>query len=328
MATRALSGLIGKGTGGGWWEQLPAGTVRISRLRVTDSPRLRGTDAGHVRALVESASVLPPIVVHRPSMSVIDGAHRLSVAVQCGVQEIEARFFDGDDDEAFVLAVEANVTHGLPLSLADRKAAATRLIHSYPQWSDRAIADVVRLSPKTIGAMRARATEDAPRLPARIGRDGKARPVDSAEGRRAAGEFLAAHPDASVREVAKAVGIAPGTARDVRQRWRNGEELVPKRGRPAATGEPTADVVPLTSSVAVRSRMAALLKDPGLRHTETGRMLLRLLDATMRVRDDCGLVDSVPEHCVGLVAEVARECSNAWREFAERVQSERRSVGS
>jgi hypothetical protein len=36
-----------------------------------------------------------------------------------------------------VLAVQVNVTHGLPLSLADRKVAASRIIDCYPGWSNR-----------------------------------------------------------------------------------------------------------------------------------------------------------------------------------------------
>jgi hypothetical protein len=45
-----------------------------------------------------------------------------------GADKIKARFFDGDEASAFVLAVRLNFTHRLPLALTDRKAAADRII--------------------------------------------------------------------------------------------------------------------------------------------------------------------------------------------------------
>jgi hypothetical protein len=41
-------------------------------------------------------------------------------------------FFDGDADAGFVEAVRANISHGLPLTVADRKAAAGRILGLYP----------------------------------------------------------------------------------------------------------------------------------------------------------------------------------------------------
>ena len=45
-----------------------------------------------------------------------------------GEQTIPVQFLTGDDDTPFLLAVEGNVAHGLPLSLSERKAAAVPLI--------------------------------------------------------------------------------------------------------------------------------------------------------------------------------------------------------
>jgi hypothetical protein len=61
-------------------------------------------------------------------MRVIDGMHRLRAAQLRGDHGVEVKFFDGDADEAFIAAVRANITHGLPLTLADRKAAAQRIL--------------------------------------------------------------------------------------------------------------------------------------------------------------------------------------------------------
>ncbi len=73
-------------------------------------------------------------------MRVIDGLHRMRAARLRGDQTIEVQYFTGDDDAAFLLAVEANTAHGLPLSLSERKAAAVRLIAMFPDRSNRSIA--------------------------------------------------------------------------------------------------------------------------------------------------------------------------------------------
>src|SRR6266536_5847535 len=101
--------------------------VPVDNIRVAGSPRSTGEDLEHTRMLADVSARLPPIIVHRPTMRVVDGVHRLRAAQLCGRDEIEVRFFDGSEQEAFVLAVRTNVAHGMPLSLADRKAAAARI---------------------------------------------------------------------------------------------------------------------------------------------------------------------------------------------------------
>ncbi|MGH8879883.1 MAG: hypothetical protein ACRD0P_21450, partial [Stackebrandtia sp.] len=55
--------------------------VRIALLRPADSPRLDGENSEHTQMLAESSEKLPPILVHRQTMRVIDGVHRLSAAL-------------------------------------------------------------------------------------------------------------------------------------------------------------------------------------------------------------------------------------------------------
>src|SRR5947207_6223921 len=98
---------------------LPVGSVLVA-----DSPRLAGADVDHIRMLAGVDAKLPPIIVHCPSLRIIDGTHRLGAALLRGDDTIEARLFDGSEHEAFLLAVKENITHGLPLSLPDRMAAA------------------------------------------------------------------------------------------------------------------------------------------------------------------------------------------------------------
>jgi hypothetical protein len=163
-------------------------------------------------------------------MRVIDGMHRLQAAVTRGQEHINVRFFDGSDEDAFVLAVQLNVGHGLPLTRADRTAAAKRIIALHSTWSDRLIASVSGLSAGTIRALR-KESGDASTAVARIGRDGRLRPTDAAAGRLAASRVVAEHPNASLREIARKAGVSLATARDVRERMQHGEDPLPPMQR-------------------------------------------------------------------------------------------------
>lgn len=206
-------------------------SVVIDSLLPAQSPRLAGEDEEHARRLAETEAALPPILVHRSTMRVIDGMHRLRAARYNGREKIDVRFFDGSEDEAFIQGVEENIAHGLPLSLADRKAAAERIMKLRPELSDRAIASRTGLAAKTVSTIRRRSSEHLPQSNVRVGADGRLRPLSGSEGRRRASEMIAARPDASLREIAKAAGVSVGTAHDVRGRMHRGEDPVPARSR-------------------------------------------------------------------------------------------------
>lgn len=297
--------------------------VPLSSLTEGDSPRLSGVKMGHARLLADAEAELPPILVNRRTMRIIDGAHRVAAAQLRGSDTIAVQFFDCDEEEAFVLAVEANVAHGLPLSLADRTAAATRIIAAHGQWSDRAVASVTGLAHKTVGAIRRRLSGDIPQPNTRRGRDGRVRPVDGARRRREAGRLLADRPDASLREVAREAGVCAATVRDVRDRLRRGEDPVPP-GRDEDAGAHVTSAR-LRAVPAGTTRQAELIqqlrKDPSLRFSESGRALLRLLDtATIAPREWDRLKQGVPPHCTQLIAAVARECGQALQEFAADIE--------
>uniref|UniRef100_UPI0018F18D1C ParB/RepB/Spo0J family partition protein n=1 Tax=Actinomadura logoneensis TaxID=2293572 RepID=UPI0018F18D1C len=220
-------------------------------MRPADSPRLRGEDREHVFRLVGVETPLPPILVHRPTMRVIDGMHRLRAAMLRGDTHIEAVYFDGTAAEAFARAVELNIAHGLPLTIADRRAAAARILAAEPDSSDRAIAARTGLSARTVAAVR-RSTAQVPHSNARVGADGRARPVDGAGGRRLAAQIIQARPEASLREVARKAGISLSTAHDVRKRLLQGRDPVPPGAAPrnaaARPGTPTSAASNMTAS--------------------------------------------------------------------------------
>lgn len=317
-------------------------TMPISSLVPSDSPRLAGENMEHARVLAESEVTFPPIVVNRSTMRVIDGMHRLQAAVLRGQHDIEVRFFDGNEGDAFVFAVEANITHGLPLSLADRTTAAARIIRSHPQWSDRAIASVAGLAAKTVGAIRRRSTGNGPQSNARVGRDGRVRPLSTAEGRTLAGELMKAKPDASLREIASAAGISLGTAQDVRERLRRGENpVLPEKPESASENNPSSNDGPgpeannrikHATQKPIKNRaiiLQNLRRDPSLRFADVGRVLLRLLHAlTIEEREWQRLINNLPAHCTPMVSAAARACADTWLEFAEQLKGAESPVGS
>lgn len=309
--------------------------VPVAALRPADSPRVGGLDPNHVQTLAAVDEPLPPLIVHRSTMRIIDGMHRFAAAALRGESHLRVQFFEGPDRDCFALSVKHNATHGLPLSKADRRAAATRIVATYPEWSDRAIAEVVGVSPKTVATLRS--SEEVPQLDTRRGMDGRVRSVNIAQRRRAAAEFLARRPDASLREVARAACISVGTARDVALRVRAGKDVVPT-GRPSRRAAEASCASPVpspshrtgTDDPVPNNLMQRLRSDPSVRLAESGRALIRLLDANATLtRHWAELANSVPAHCVTPVAAVARRCSAAWSRFADELErtASRRSAG-
>ncbi|WP_084196088.1 ParB/RepB/Spo0J family partition protein [Streptosporangium amethystogenes] len=322
--------------------------IPIAALLPGESPRSAGPDQEHVARLAEIDGPLPAILVRRSDMHVIDGMHRLLAALVRGQETIDVEFFEGTMEDAFLRAVQANIAHGLPLSQADRYAAATRIIASHPQMSDRAIARASGLGAKAVASIRRCSTGAGPQLNARIGSDGRIRPLSSVEGRWRAAEMMAENPQASLREVARTVGISPATASDVRKRIQSGklpaatrldtelpEELA---STPEAAPEVDATIASPAQEGQLRHERKAppalpdpamvvekLLRDPSLRLKEEGRNLLRLLQQNATAEWN-HLTDAVPSHCGALIGNLARHYAATWLDFAQHLDERERSV--
>jgi len=174
-------------------------------------------DPDYLKLLFRSGAEFPPILVDRSTMEVVDGHHRLAVARMRNRELIAVRFFDGDRDQAIVLSIRANVTHGKALSLREREQAAVEVLQRMPEFSDRFVSECCGLAPGTVRTLRERATDQNGQLSHRVGRDGRARPSNPAQARRDIAEYLIEHPTASLREVATSVGAAANTVRKVRR---------------------------------------------------------------------------------------------------------------
>ncbi|MGY0063711.1 hypothetical protein ACWY4P_45710 [Streptomyces sp. LZ34] len=326
-------------------EAVPASTtearpnsVPIEALRLGESPRLVEPDRQHVETLAQMDEPLPPILVHWPSMTVVDGAHRLIAARLRDQQAIEVCYVEGDRESVFVAAVKANSAHGLPLTLADRTAAAARIVRSYPAWSNRVIAGITALAASTVGAIRERESAGE-QLGSRVGRDGRVRPLSTAAARELAGTLLTEQPGASLREIATAVGLAPATVRDVRERMKRGQGAAPAKELAKATGG-RGTTAAVTGKVVASRRLPGwdgrdvaqplqiverLRRDPSLRFNEARRELLRWLGShATGIAEWHGFAKQVPPHATVAVAAFARACARNWISFAEEL--ERRSA--
>ncbi|EEP74984.1 conserved hypothetical protein [Micromonospora sp. ATCC 39149] len=298
--------------------QEPSSEIEISSLLPADSPRMK-IDHEHVRVLAESEVEFPPILVHRATMRVVDGMHRVRAAMLRSRHTIAVQWFDGDEQRAFLLAVESNMRHGLPLSREERKNATLRILRSHPDWSDRSIAEMTGLNAKSVGEIRRRSTEASSESLARIGRDGRVRPSSAAAGRSAAAEVIKQNPTASLRDIARQAGISVGTARDVRQRLANGQEPIPAKARkedPAssslmAAGAKRTDVGAVPDLARRITLFDGLRRDPSIRLSESGRLVLHQLRTQLRSTEEWKrLAPTIPMHGRSAVADILSACAD------------------
>src|SRR5579862_5292892 len=210
----------------------------VRDIRATNRFRVGPINPDHVIALAAGHGTWPPILIDR-ACTVIDGAHRLHAAVQRGFEDIACEVFEGSEEEAFVEFVRRNVHHGLSLTLQERRMAAVTIIGTHKQWSDRRIAELCALAPGTVAALRRagaagphdRPTDQNEQCDRRIGRDGRSRPVSSHAITARVMEAIQREPNASLRTIARPIGVSPETVRRVKAR------MLAARRTTAATGD-------------------------------------------------------------------------------------------
>jgi ParB-like chromosome segregation protein Spo0J len=294
----------------------------IDDLRVGPSLREEGLDAGHVATLAELTGAWPPILVRREDRSVVDGQHRVAAARRLGLRTLQVTWFDGSAEDAFVEFVRCNVGHGLPLGLSERRSAATRILRSHPERSDRGIASVCGVSPKTVARLRSDLAALAPRdhPTRRVGRDGRVRPVDPAQLRARITEELERRPDASLRAIAAAVGSSPETVRSVRGKLR-------AVGRQPAPEAEATDTEATVLGLLIRSGRAGhrLEGDRAFSGREHGNEFVKWFDATtVEPADLWTHVGTVPRSRIYEVADEARRRAGFWSNFADSLEGQLR----
>lgn len=305
-------------------------SVALARLVVKRSIREAGVNQEHVHRLMRLGGRWPPILVHETSGVVIDGVHRVAAARMLGLLRIDASLFVGGPDAALIEFVRRNVQHGLPLTLRERKWAAGRVLSVHPDWSDRRIAGICALSPKTVGRLRVESgaidsdhvtTLD---VAVRVGRDNRLRPVDSGLARERVAAALKENPQASLRSVAALVGVSPETVRSVRLGLASARDEAPvDHGESLAVPGADGAVLDLVSEDGLLSETGAREEAPSSDLSPVPHKGSALGDfvnwfgRTGVDADECSLwVSRVPPaYCREIAAEAHRR-GQAWLEFA------------
>ncbi len=302
-------------------------SVALARLVVKRSIREGGVNQEHVRRLMRLGGRWPPILVHEETGVVIDGVHRVAAARMLGLLRIDASLFTGGPDAALIEFVRRNVQHGLPLTLRERKWAANRVLRVHPDWSDRRIAGICALSPKTVGRLRVHDGCDGEGVPqldssVRVGRDNRLRPVNGVSARARVAKALAENPGASLRSVAAKVGVSPETVRSVRLSLADAATQAEVEESPASGDNSAGPVFPVVPVVPDESPSRGLVAVPD--NASAVAEFMDWFEKTAVDADMCACWSlQVPPGYAADVAAEARRRSEAWLEFATTLNNAR-----
>jgi ParB/Sulfiredoxin domain len=285
-------------------------SVEVAALKPGVRLRLGGVKSDHLESIVLTVGQWPPIVVRRSDHAIVDGHYRYLAAQRLGLRTLECTYFDGEEPSAFVEAVRCNRSHGLPLSVRERGAAARRILESYPEWSDRRIGTMCCLAAGTVGRIRASMARTIPGpadMDSCIGLDGRRRPRDPRSSRERIVTALQSRPDGSLREIARLTGTSPATVKAVRDRL----GISPEEPHPEPP--PWRD---LSCVIPVAPSPARWMSDSALAAATEGDRFLDWFGRTSVGEDWRGFIEGIPVSRVYEIADEARRRAAAWQEFA------------
>jgi ParB-like chromosome segregation protein Spo0J len=299
---------------------LEVNCLSLCQLRGGFNIRQTGLDEAHVMSLASVPDAWPPVLVSAADYMVIDGAHRVEAARRLGFTSISVTLFDGTPDEAFLEFLRRNISHGLPLTLRERELAGKRILQEHPEWSDRRIATSCALAAKTIAKLRCRLSAEIPNLKSRIGIDGVARPVHIDEMRKRIVASIEAHPEASLRSIARDAGASPEAVRNARKAL---ERDPVKRSSDRAWSISSSTAGECTQ--APTSSNGQISKDEAFFSREESAQFVKWFETTTIAEDDWrSLLTAVPLSRVYQIADEARRRGQNWLEFASSLENRTR----
>ena len=134
----------------------------------------------YTQAMKEGAEFPPMVVFHDGSQYVLaDGFHRFMAASRRGYSQFTVEIRRGTKSDALKFALQANATHGLKRTNADKRRSVELAVAEWPKLSNREIARICAVHHDMVGEVRAdQLAESASSIPeTRVGADGKQRPV-------------------------------------------------------------------------------------------------------------------------------------------------------
>jgi len=292
-------------------------TIAVSALPVGHEWRADGLDENRVTALAACYSRLPPVLVNRRDRTIVDGAHRVAAARRLGMHAVRVEQFDGTHIEAFAEFIARNSADGLAVTAEDRRRGVVGILATQPAWSDRRIAQLCGVSPKTVARLRGdRAPQ--PDSVKRVGRDGRTRPVRGAAARARIADALRREPGASLRAIATSLGVSPETVRRVRKHLDAGEAWPPEAQLGADVG--TVQALPVPGHELFPRPWRG---DNAFDSTASGVEFVTWFEATS-VQEATAWAHEVPLSRVYEIADEARRRARFWSDFAESLEGRSR----
>jgi len=111
---------------------------------------------------MQQGATFPPVTVFEEedgNYLLADGWHTLEAAVRNGHSEIIANVRSGGKRDAVEYAAGANANHGHQRTNEDKRRAARSILNMHPDWSNRQIATVCKISDVFVGKIRTRIEE-------------------------------------------------------------------------------------------------------------------------------------------------------------------------
>lgn len=156
-------------------------TIGLAEIVIDDKLNVRdGLDNDTIERYMDCFDYLPPVVAFDIDEGYLlaDGFHRVEAAKRLGREEIEAEVKEGTKQDAEEWAAMANLTHGKPLTRAERRKAVERKIKLHPERANNWIAQDMGVSENTVKKYREEleAGSQIANLNYFVGKDGKKYP--------------------------------------------------------------------------------------------------------------------------------------------------------
>lgn len=103
--------------------------------------------ADYAAALLGDGAVFPPLKVihHEEQLLVVDGWHRYHAHVRAGLADVEVEVSPGTRRDALLAAIQANTSHGLQRTMADKRRAVQALLRD-EEWCGMSSRELARLA--------------------------------------------------------------------------------------------------------------------------------------------------------------------------------------
>jgi hypothetical protein len=142
-------------------------------------PLMQGDEFDELVGDIKRRGLLDPIDIYNGK--IIDGRNRARACENAGI-EPQYKEFQGKDDDVTRYIISKNI-HRRHLKPEQRRETLKRLLRMYPEQSDRAIAAIAKVSPTTVGTVRANVQTGHKDRVEKFGRKARGRKPGSKKGR-------------------------------------------------------------------------------------------------------------------------------------------------